>query len=357
MAVNKGELFAINGRIFEYPITGVGRFCYEVIKEMDALVQPGQVCLLISGAAQNVPELHNIEILRIGSRQGIFWEQIEMPLYLKKRRLKCLSMSSSVPLLAHDYIQIHDISLKVNHYEGTLIQRVKKLWPLLQYRVGINRSRILFTISQFSAQEINREYGLSESKPVVVYAGWQHMNRIVESEDVLERYGLEGKEYFFAVSTRTKNKNFRWILDAAKHNPRSVFVVAGKLDSKFFSDETDLDKASNIRTVGYISDEDMKGLMRHAQAFLFPSIYEGFGIPPLEALSVGTKAVVGRASCLPEIYGDTVYYIDPWDASVDLPALLAKKVVPPAQVLTKYSWAKTANKILSEILRTEGISK
>ena len=128
-------------------------------------------------------------------------------------------------------------------------------------------------------------------------------------------------------------------------------------DLSLFSDETDLDKASNIRTVGYISDEDMKGLMRHAQAFLFPSIYEGFGIPPLEALSVGTKAVVGRASCLPEIYGDTVYYIDPWDASVDLPALLAKKVVPPAQVLTKYSWAKTANKILSEILRTEGISK
>lgn len=351
MAISEDKRFAINGRIFEYPITGVGRFCYEVISEMDTLVKPGQVCLLVSSAAQNVPELHNVQVMRVGHQHGIYWEQIELPLYLKKHGLKCLSMSSSVPLLAHDYVLIHDISLKVNRFDGKLIQRVKKLWPLLQYHIGIHLSKVLFTDSQFSAQEIIREYRLKKSKPVVVYAGWQHMNSIIESWDVLERYSLKEKDYFFAVSTRTKNKNFQWILDAARNNPKSVFVVAGKLDTKFFSDGIDLGKAPNIRTVGYISDEDMKGLMRHAQAFLFPSIYEGFGIPPLEALSVGTKAVVGRASCLPEIYGDAVYYIDPGDASINLPSLLAESVPLPEQVLRKYSWEKTANTILLEILK------
>ena len=73
-------------------------------------------------------------------------------------------------------------------------------------------------------------------------------------------------------------------------------------------------------------------------------MFEGFGIPPLEALSLGAPIALARASCLPELYGDTARYFDPYDYDVDLDALFAKPAAPPDKVLAKYSWEKSARK-------------
>jgi glycosyltransferase involved in cell wall biosynthesis len=89
--------------------------------------------------------------------------------------------------------------------------------------------------------------------------------------------------------------------------------------------------------------------MKNCKAFLFPSIYEGFGIPPLEALSHGTKIIISNAACLPEIYGDCAYYIDPYDYEVDLEKLLKCEVKPPDECLSRYSWEKSAKILLSVI--------
>lgn len=72
--------------------------------------------------------------------------------------------------------------------------------------------------------------------------------------------------------------------------------------------------------------------MQKCKAFVFPSYYEGFGIPPLEALSCGTKIIVSNASCLPEIYADTAYYIDPDNPNVNLNELLSKKIESPNNI-------------------------
>ena len=82
--------------------------------------------------------------------------------------------------------------------------------------------------------------------------------------------------------------------------------------------------------------------MRHCKAFLHPAVFEGFGIPPLEALSQGAKILLSNASCLPELYGDTAAYFDPCGYDVDLDALLAQPVSKPDKLLEKYSWDKTA---------------
>ena len=88
---------------------------------------------------------------------------------------------------------------------------------------------------------------------------------------------------------------------------------------------------------------------RREKGFLHPAVFEGFGIPPLEALSLGAPIALARASCLPELYGDTARYFDPYDYDVDLDALFAKPVAPPDKVLAKYSWEKTARFWLDEI--------
>ena len=339
----------INGRIFEFPITGVGRFRHEVISEMDKIVHKNEVLLGVPQDAKNVPRLENIQVQVIGKRTGIFWEQVELPRYAHKNKMKCLSMSSSVPLLAHDYVLIHDISLKVNREENaSLKDKVKIWWPLLQYRVGIHKSELFFTDTEFQKKEIEKEYKTNKQINVV-YAGWQHMSRIDYDDQIIKRLNLENKEYYFAVSTRGKNKNFKWILEVAKRNQAARFVVAGKLDTKYFADDTNLDGLDNILTTGYVTDSEMKSLMKHAKAFLYPSIYEGFGMPPMEAMAVGTKAIVGKASCLPEVYGDSVYWVDPYHYDVDLESLISNNVGEPNKLLKRYSWEKTAKRIINSI--------
>ena len=341
----------INGRIFEFPITGVGRFCYEVMLALDMFVRPEEFILGVPYDATNVPKLKNIDVRVIGKRKGIYWEQIELPLYAKRNNLRCLSMSNSVPLFKADYVLIHDISLKKNLFNiGNIDDLLRVWWPLLQYRIAIKKSRVLFTVSQFQKKEIRRTYKTNRDV-VVVYEGWQHMNRITADEKVIEKYGLKDREYMYAVSSRTKNKNFKWIMKVAENNPRIQFVVSGLVETKYFSDDIDLNSPNNIVLTGYVSDEEMKGLMKHARAFLYPSIYEGFGIPPLEAISVGTQAIVGRSSCLPEIYGDSAYYVDPYDYSVDLDKLLEVAKSECGEILKKYNWDITAKIILSEINR------
>ena len=91
----------------------------------------------------------------------------------------------------------------------------------------------------------------------------------------------------------------------------------------------------------------MKALMSKCKAFIFPSYYEGFGIPPLEALSVGAKIIVSKAACLPEIYGNTAHYIDPDNPDINLNQLLEQPVESPERILEKYTYDNAAEQLIA----------
>ena len=128
-----------------------------------------------------------------------------------------------------------------------------------------------------------------------------------------------------------------------------MFVVTGKAEG-FTKLGTDELKTDNIIFTGYLTDEEVKALMLHCRAFIHPAIYEGFGIPPLEAMACGAKVIVSTATCLPEIYRDAAYYIDQNNYEVDLEVLLQRPIAPPDVVLKRYDWQQEAEKIL-HILR------
>lgn len=336
----------INGRVLLRGITGIERYARETLAAMDSKIKPHEYIIAIPYAANvtNMPQFKNFEILKIeGYENGFLWEQISLLKFAKKNKCIVVNFDYSTPILQPGISTIHDMSFKTNRsfFSENFSQKIVRKKLEIYCKSLARSNNIIFTVTEFQKKEITKYYHVDGDRIVVAGNAWQHFNRINEDNSVLGENGLHKGKFFFSLSSNTKNKNFKWVYDVAKRNQDSLFVIAGGRTS-ISSDE--LKNEKNILYLGYQSDERIKSLYRNCRAFIFPSLYEGFGIPPMEALSVGSPIIIARASCLPEIYGECAYYIDPYDSNVDLELILSSKSpLDSNYVLDKYSWERTAD--------------
>lgn len=213
-----------------------------------------------------------------------------------------------------------------------------------------SRAKKIITVSEFSKREIIKYYNAPEDKIVVIPNAWQHYERIGFDEKTLNKYGLEKEQYFFAMGSMEPNKNFKWIAEQARKMPNQIFAIAGSINEKVFSDGLGFECPNNMKLLGFVSDQEAKTLMRDCMAFLFPSIYEGFGIPPLESISAGARQViVSDTEVMHEIFGNSVSYIDPNVYELDINSLKPIET----DILSKYSWSMSSKiifKVISNFL-------
>lgn len=343
--------YTINGRFFAKKLSGQERFAREMIAELDKICKPGEFEIVTPEYAKDIPEYKNIKVIKYGKVKSHFWEQINLWWYLVKNKKTGVNLCTTCPLLKPDINTIHDISMTVNkQWYNNLYGRMSRIWHEFMKFTTFHFAKKVFTVSEFSKSEMIRVFKADPDKICVLGNGWQHYNRVGTDETIFERVPrLKRKEYYFAASSLTPQKNFKWLKEVAQKNPDCTFAIAGKIEG--LSTANDMDKKlDNVIYLGFVSDEEMKTLMANCKAFIHPALYEGFGITPMEAMSVGAELIISNAACLPEIYGKSSQYIDPHNSDVDLDKLLSEPVESADKVLNNYSWEKFAKKFYNELM-------
>ncbi|MDM8271580.1 glycosyltransferase family 4 protein [Thermophilibacter provencensis] len=346
--------YAINGKFLSESITGMQRYAREVLCQLDTLCSPGELILVVPQDAKDIPQLNNIEVVQLRGRGGIPWEQLTLPLWLRRHKLPCVNMLSVVPILyPHGLIVAHGVNYKVNpQFFVTLRDKLSRFWHIANFWVQFNRTEKILTDTEFSKREIISTYHVSPQKIRVSGCGWQHIQRILPAKDTFERYSqIAPGSYFFSMSSVTYNKNFKWIAQVAQYNPEEKFAIAGGRNLERYFDDMGVKQPDNLFFLGYVSDQDAKTLLMNCKAFLFPTYYEGFGIPPMEALACGAQAIVSDTDTMHEVYGSSVHYIDPDNPQVCLSNVLAEKVAPAKTVLDNFSWDRTATELYAYITK------
>lgn len=344
----------INGKFMAERMQGIVRYARQIVLSLDQQLKKGdKVWLVVPPNAQNIPDYKHIRVIVYGIHTGIFWEQTELRRFAEYYKDSILlNLCNTSPFFAGESITtVHDIMYKVNpsHYT-TLRNKISRYWHMIQYSYLFRHEKLILTVSEFSKREIQRFYPCAKGKIKVIPNAWQHTAEYKQSTDWQERYPkLKAGEFFFSLATLAKNKNGRWIIETAKKNPQYIFAMAGKI----YEREYGSDLPQNVILLGFISDEDACALMKNCRAFVFPSLYEGFGLPPLEALALGAQVISSNAASLPEVLGKSVHYIDPHTSGTDLDKLLNEPVEDAQKTLDRFSWDKSAEKLLKIILNQE----
>lgn len=346
----------VNARFLTQNLTGVQRYAIEISRQLKKLYGEGVIFVGPSNII-HTDIASELEVKIIGTHLGHIWEQWDLPHYMKSQgNPMLLCLCNTAPICYNNKVTVlHDITFI--RYPHTFSKAFVILYRLMIPFV-VRSSKHLFTVSEFSKKEISEFYHVNEDKITVIYnAVSETFNKIFDDE-------LASKQYFLAVSSVKENKNFLYILDGfmklSEKDKDVNLLVVGDLHSKSFQtlDVSKYEINSQIKFLGRVSDEELVRYYSNAIAFIFPSFYEGFGIPPLEAQACGCPAICAKASCLPEIFGESVLYCDPQNVSSLVLAMknliidhgLRNHLVELGQNnVQRYSWEESAKLMYDSI--------
>lgn len=345
----------INGSFLCRNLTGIERFSLEICKRLDSLDKNNLFELYVPKDAKFIPELSNLKITVSQSNLKNFpcWDHFTFPSYVKKQKGISLDFANLTSLFHPGLVFIHDIYAKLYPQDFTSPKdKLRSFYMCWMYRHAIKKGKHIFTVSEFSKNQIIETYKVDSKKITVIPNGWDHFKSINEDESVLKAFPqLHKQKFYFTLGSLQKRKNLIWLVKYAKNHPEEIFAISGKAINGMVSNEiSSLESLSNIVLLGYVSDEQVKFLMRNCKAFIFPSYYEGFGIPPLEALSVESKIVVSDIPCFKEIYKASAYYIDPNNPNVNLSDLLKTQVSSAEELLNYYTYDNAAKKLYNTLI-------
>ncbi len=310
-------------RCLQQEKTGIGYYTYHLLRAL-MHVQPDNEFYLYSNCGFQQPGVGN-NICKHTCRglPGTVWLQTVLPLLLHKDKVSVFHAPLFIaPLLGSipKLITVHDLS----HYlypEKTTWQNRYILRGLLP--ASIKAASAVIAVSENTKQDIVNYLGTSPEKITVIPLAASDVFRKISDQAELNRVRLKydlPKDYILFVGTVEPRKNlerlllaYKQVLDRRKDLPHHL-VVVGKLGWQYdgiMQSYHRLRLKQRINFLGYVDEADLPFLYNSADAFVYPSLYEGFGLPVLEAMSCGVPVITSNVSSLPEVAGDSCYLVDP----------------------------------------------
>jgi len=297
----------VNARFLTQDVTGVQRYAIEISKRLRVL--RSDVRFLTPRGVKHPALAEQLGAEITGRLTGHAWEQGE--LLARTRGGALLSLCNTGPLLhPRQVVTLHDAAAFA---VPEAYSRTFRAW----YRVlftGLGRSaRGILTDSKFSQQELVRRAGIPERKLKVVYLGREQFLDVPSDSGILDKHALYKRPFLLAVGSSSPHKNFGTLVRALQKLGETPFgvVIAGGSNPRVHAASGDL--PGSVTHVGFVSDGELRALYEHAAGFVHPAYYEGFGIPPLEAMTLGCPVLVSNAASLPEVCGDAALYFDPFN--------------------------------------------
>ncbi|HAT4917687.1 TPA: glycosyltransferase family 4 protein [Serratia marcescens] len=346
----------INARFLTQDMTGVQRFAEQISRSLNGI--RNDIVFLVPDEKFKIEIDPSFEIKVIGKKHGHLWEQIDLPKYLKSiGSPPLLNLCSTAPLFYRNQIVTHhDITYK--RYPESFSRQFRYIYNLI-IPIMLKNSRKIITVSEFSKGEIAKAFNVEKEKISVVYNASSANFKSIDS-------GKQEK-YLLAVSSPNYHKNFHGMLkafamldDKIEIKLKIIGRSADNFNKQMYANAENTN--SNIEFLGRVDDLELVKLYQNATAFVFPSFYEGFGIPPLEAQSCGCPVIASSSASIPEVLGTSALYFDPYkidEIAKAMETIIGNDTVREELIrlgfenTRRFSWEKSAqavNKIISQYL-------
>lgn len=352
--------------------TGIEEYSYQVIRELRNTLPDDEVILYVpeklsleGGRFRFESPLIGFELPKSWRVKGLwsprFWTQARLSLEMLFAAPDTLFIPAhTVPLIhpKRTIVTVHGLEYEFSPESYGFWERLYMRWSI---RYSVAMAQKVIAVSENTKRDLVRRYGVTEEKISVIYEGFSKPS----AEHVLTHEKTEGP-YFFFIGRLETRKNIVRMIEAfeafkTKTGLPHRLVLAGKPGYGYEAIREKIRDSiykNEIQEVGYVSEEEKWELLKNAETFLFPSLYEGFGLPVIEAQSVGVPVIASNTSSLPEIAGAGAVLIDPTSVSALALAMeeVAKNPEKRADIIDKatrnadrFSWARCAREVAEDL--------
>lgn len=365
----------IDARFFGTSGKGLGRYTQKLVEELEHIDHNNQYYIFLSqhNFDEYQPKNPNFHKVLANIPWYSWQEQIIFPKLLKKYKLDLVHfLHFNVPILYRRayFVTIHDlILLEYPTRKASRLNSIMYIIKNLVYRLvimnAIHTAKKVIAISKYTKTSIQKHFHIQANKIEMIYEGvdLERFNPLNAKEFDFKKFNLKKEKYILYVGNVYPHKNIDRLLEVfAAIKPKQnidknlKLVLVGKKDYFF---ENIINKVKNLNLEesvifpGYVEDEELISLYENSLFYVFPSLYEGFGLPPLEAIALGAPIVISNATCLPEIFGEHIEYFDP-KSKDDMKEVLYSFIIDKEKrelqktyhqiILNKYSWQDMAEK-------------